>query len=96
MFTEVIFQDETGIVPDISIDVLRHVDLGDRVICAYCNVNGLPAKRLTQDIYGKPVNEIPVWNLEGRIVSNWFALILEAKYNEAIHGKTIIVQPDII
>jgi len=90
---ESIFHDEMSVVPEITVKVLRHVDLGDRVVCAYCEVNGLPAKRLTQDIYGKPVNTIPVWNLNGRIVANWFALLVEEKYQEA-NGKSIVIFKD--
>lgn len=96
MFTDVIFHNTAAVVPEVSVEVLRHVDFGDRVICAYCQVSGVPAKRITQDIYGEQVNEIPVWNLNGRIVADWFASILEAKYKSAIEGKTIIVHPDIL
>lgn len=96
MFTDIIFQNQAAVVPDISIEVLRHVDLGDRVICAYCTVNGLTAKRLTQDIYGQQVNAVPVWNLDGRIVADWFASIIESKYKAAIDGETIVIHPDFV
>ena len=91
---ESIFEDHISVVPEIKVNVFRHVNLGDWVICAYCEVNGLPAKRITQDIYGKPVNTIPVWNLNGRIVANWFALLVEEKYQEAINGKSIVIFKD--
>lgn len=96
MLPEQIFEDNSTVVPEISIKVLRHVHLGDRVICANCEVNGLPAKRLTQDIYGQPVNKIPVWNLNGRIVANWFALLIETKYQQAIEGQTIVIHSNIV
>ncbi len=91
---ESIFEDHMSVVPEITVKVLRHVDLGDRVVCAYCEVNGLPAKRLTQDIYGKPVNKVPVWNLNGRIVANWFALLVEAKYQDCTNGQSIVIYQD--
>lgn len=96
MLPDQIYQAESAAVPDIQVEVLRHVDLGERVICAHCKVNGLKAKRITQDIYGIPVNKIPVWNLGGRIVADWFALLLEAKYQTATEGKTIIIHPDYV
>lgn len=96
MLTDIAFQDQTAVVPDVLIEVLKHTDLGDRVICAYCKVNGLPAKRITQETYGKPVNEIPAWSLQNRIVSDWFALILEAKYQESIGSEPVIIHPDTI
>ena len=88
---EQIFTTEKIEVPDFTIDVCKHEDIGDRVICAYCNVAQMPAKRITQDIYGVPVNKIPVWMINNRIVSNWFALILEEKYQDAVRGKTITI-----
>lgn len=96
MFPEQIFQSSQAVTPDISLEIIRHIDLGDRVICALCKANELEAKRLTQDIYGQPVNQIPVWNIQGRIVADWFALLLEAKYQQAIGSEPIIIHPDFI
>lgn len=96
MLPEQIYQNESAAVPDIQVEVLRHVDLGERVICAHCKVNGLKAKRITQDIYGLPVNETPVWNLNGQIVSDWFSLLLEAKYQTAMAGKIVVIHPDYV
>ena len=83
-------------VPEITVEDLRHVDLGERVICAKCTVNGLAAKRLTQDTYGMPVNEVPVWSVKGRIVSTWFAELLESKYQQKVAGQNIIIHPDFV
>jgi hypothetical protein len=96
MFTEEIYQPSQSCVPDISLEIIRHTDLGDRVICAICKANGLEAKRLTQDIYGQPVNKIPVWNIQGRIVADWFALLLESKYQQAVGSEPVIIHPDFV
>ncbi len=95
MFPEQIFGGKSVVVPDIQVNVLRHIDLGQRVIRTQCEVNGFPAKRITQDIYGKPVNKIPVWSIGERIVADWFAVILEEKYQATVAGQTTIIYPDI-
>lgn len=94
MFPEQVFQNQFAVVPEIIMEVLRHIDICERVICAHCKINGLKAKRLTQESYGAPVNEIPVWSLEDRIVANWFASILESKYQEKILDQTIIIHSE--
>lgn len=96
MLPECIYAANKLPVPEIQVEVLQHVDLGERVICTKCTVNGLAAKRLTQDIYGLPVNEVPVWNIKGRIVATWFAELLESKYQRKVAGQTIIIYPDFV
>jgi len=96
MFPEQVFQEESTIVPAIQVEVIRHVYLGGGVTCVHCKINGLRAKRLTQDIGGQEVNAVPVWNLDGRIVANWFALLIEDKYKQAIDGQTVVIYPDIL
>lgn len=96
MFPDQIFQNKQAIVPEIQLEVLRHIDLGERVICAQCKANGIDAKRITQDVYEVQVNEIPVWKLQGRIVGDWFALILEEKYQAEMVGKTILILSDFV
>lgn len=91
MLPDTIFDNQQNIVPSISISEIAHEDLGERVIRVTCKANGLQAKRLTQDIYGVPVNRIPVWSIEGRIVADWFALILENAYQLEMSGKTVIL-----
>jgi len=83
--------EESGIAPAITISEIKAEDLGERVIRVTCLANGKAAKRLTQDIYGQPVNKIPVWCISNRIVSDWFAILLEEAYQMEVAGKTLIV-----
>lgn len=96
MFPEEIFKNKNAITPEIKMDVIKHSNIGQNVFRVDCKVNGINSKRITQEIWGQPVNEIPVWSLDDRIVADWFALILEAKYHEATTGKTIIIDADVI
>jgi hypothetical protein len=89
-----IYSDAPQAIPEIKMEVLRHVDIGERVVCAACTVNGLFAKRLTQESYGIMVGKAPTWMIESRIVSDWFAKILETAYQEQMKGKTVIIHQD--
>lgn len=95
-FPENIYTPEQSLVPDIQLTVVRHENLGDNVICNFCTVNGQSAKRITQTINGRSVNPIPCWNLDGRIVADWFATILEAKYQAATDGAVMVVVPNYV
>jgi len=95
MFPEQIYQPQSCVVPEINLEIIRHINLGQGVMRVDCTVNGCPAKRLTQDIFGRPVNQTPVWSIYGCIVAEWFALLLEDKYQEAANGATHIVHIDL-
>lgn len=85
--------DAVGIGP-LVLEEMHHSDLGERVTRCTCKANGVAAKRLTQEIYGQQLNPVPVWHIQDRIVSDWFAVILEAAYQKEVAGKTIIVHHD--
>lgn len=92
MFPESIYQGDQHPVAKIDLNILSHENIGEGVTRVMCKANGLPAKRLTQIIYGEYVNKVPVWSIEDRIVANWFAELLEREYQEQTNGKTIVVQ----
>ena len=79
-------------VPEICLTEIAHQNLGDGVTRVLCKANGLPAKRLTQIMWGNYVNQIPVWHLDDRIVADWFAELLEAKYQQSVSGQTVIFE----
>ncbi len=92
IFPESIYQGEQHPIPKIDLDILSHENIGEGVTRVLCKANGLPAKRLTQCIYGAYVNEIPVWSIDDRIVANWFTELLEKEYQNQTSGKTIVIK----
>ena len=94
MLPDEIYKNKSVVVPDLNLEVLRHVDAGEQTIVARCKLNGIPSSRITQTKNGEPVNLIPVWTLGGRIVAKWFALLLENKYQTILDGQPIIIHPD--
>lgn len=86
-----IYSDLPETAPDVIMEVLSHADIGERVICAACAVNGFTAKRLIQESYGVMVGKRATWMIDNRIVSDWFAEMLEIAYQEQIKGKTIVI-----
>lgn len=94
--TELIYSNTPGVMPELTLEVLRHVDLGDHTTCVHCRINGQEAKRLTQLIYGKPVNNTPVWSVNGRITAEWFASIMEDKYLNYMKGRAVVMERDAV
>lgn len=95
IFPESIFLDAQQVlfpIPEIEIALIKHEDIGEGVIRATCTINGLSGKRLAQTIYGEMVGDMPVWSIEDRIVSTWFAQLLEAKYQSIVADKIIVIQ----
>lgn len=88
-----IYSDLPETAPGLRMDVLSHTDIGERVICAACAVNGFAAKRLTQESYGVMVGKRATWMIDNRIVSDWFAEILEDAYQEQIKDRAVVILP---
>lgn len=91
-FPEPIFHEDGALpVPALVMVDLVHHNIGESVIVVNCQVNGARAKRITQEFGGVMVNKIPVWHISDRIVADWFAEILEAKYQSVVEGQLVII-----
>ena len=86
-----IFDGQSFPVPELVITDLHHENIGQGTTRVTCRVNGVRGKRITGESWGTMIGN-PVWHIDDRIVADWFAEILESKYQSAIAEIVVIIQ----
>jgi hypothetical protein len=85
MLPDNIFINLPIIIPVIEITDVNSEYLGTNIYRYICKVNGLNAKRI-RVLFRKTV-----WQVEVRIVADWFAALLESAWKRLRDGRVIVI-----